>query len=289
MRSNSTLTAQSTDGVTTHIITPLTPLTLSFYQQSFVYLSASTSALVLQTGLSRPPESSATQSQMFFVPPVEQYLSHYTFALNDSCSRICLRAINPSHDTDGFLLDGQEVALTNLLSFFVEQKSYTIMAADSIATGFHDLDHTVPTRSFCAYASYQSEYGFRPLGMRMASLYDACSPTQATDGGLGDGLDNDCDGAVDEELFNEKDDDNDGLVDEDTAEYELRLKIVGSDGNSVTSDNVTQGVDSNIIAVIASLTVAIAAILLLIGSCLLHDFLKRRRGIRSTRITPFVS
>ena len=32
---------------------------------------------------------------------------------------------------------------------------------------------------------------------------------------LGDGIDNDCDGKIDEEIKNGKDDDNDGLIDED--------------------------------------------------------------------------
>ena len=39
----------------------------------------------------------------------------------------------------------------------------------------------------------------------------------------GDSLDNDCDGQIDEEIFNNKDDDGDGKVDEDLEEVRRQI------------------------------------------------------------------
>ena len=49
-----------------------------------------------------------------------------------------------------------------------------------------------------------------PLGMRLVA--QGCVQTTQTEG---DGIDNDCDGSVDEELCNSIDDDADGSIDED--------------------------------------------------------------------------
>ena len=62
---------------------------------------------------------------------------------------------------------------------------------------------------------YES-YGF-PAGMRATPVSAPCTASGAAE--PGDGLDNDCDGAVDEELPNGVDDDGDGAVDEDSAWY----------------------------------------------------------------------
>lgn len=53
-------------------------------------------------------------------------------------------------------------------------------------------------------------------GMRLKTR--VCSKTISTDG---DGIDNDCDGSIDEELCNGIDDDADGEVDEDCGSKSL--------------------------------------------------------------------
>merc|ERR1711990_224937 len=66
------------------------------------------------------------------------------------------------------------------------------------------------------FANYDS-YGY-PGGLRLAPLYELCIPS--ADLGIpvipGDGIDNDCDGRIDEEYYgdNNIDDDGDGVVDE---------------------------------------------------------------------------
>lgn len=57
---------------------------------------------------------------------------------------------------------------------------------------------------------------FQP-GMRLAPIGDFCTPSN----GLSkDGLDNDCDDRIDEELLNGIDDDGDGLIGKTMHDYE---------------------------------------------------------------------
>ena len=58
----------------------------------------------------------------------------------------------------------------------------------------------------------QARFSF-PAGLRWELPIDQGCTNSTTHGG--DGIDNDCDGITDEELFNGKDDDNDGQIDED--------------------------------------------------------------------------
>ena len=84
---------------------------------------------------------------------------------------------------------------------------------------FYHVFHTDPLVKFMAvlYGEAASEiesFGF-PLGIAVVTrIAGDCSKTVPTPG---DGVDNDCDGRVDEEIFNGIDDDRDGTVDEDLA------------------------------------------------------------------------
>lgn len=78
--------------------------------------------------------------------------------------------------------------------------------------GRHSLSHIDPNVYFEAlmYGRSDRESFALPLGMRLVA--QGCVITTQTEG---DGIDNDCDGSVDEELCNNIDDDADGSIDED--------------------------------------------------------------------------
>ena len=57
------------------------------------------------------------------------------------------------------------------------------------------------------------------------SFLAQCLQTKASPA---DGVDNDCDGAIDEEILNRKDDDDDDLVDEDTKKVDDLMDVYDS-------------------------------------------------------------
>ena len=79
----------------------------------------------------------------------------------------------------------------------------------SVSHGVHRVMHDSPIVPFAiflyGYARADS-YGY-PGGLRLADLTLQCVP-----GHPGDGLDNDCDRRIDEEIANYIDDDNDGMI-----------------------------------------------------------------------------
>ena len=81
-----------------------------------------------------------------------------------------------------------------------------------VSFGRHALSHIDPNVFFEAlmYGRSDRESFALPLGMRLVA--QGCVQTTQTEG---DGIDNDCDGSVDEELCNSIDDDADGSIDED--------------------------------------------------------------------------
>jgi hypothetical protein len=125
----------------------------------------------------------------------------------------------------------------------------------------------------------------------------------------GDGVDNDCDGLVDEEVDDDDDNDGDGRVDEDLQLTECGSVDVATRSGTGRGGVVASAVKENrypgdgpwvadyeviespmpMIAVIISLCVALLAVVGVIGFFLLMELVSRRRQIRNTKIRPFVS
>ena len=128
-----------------------------------------------------------------------------------------------------------------------------------------------------------------PFAMRVTSIYSSCVPASppAAHGGNGDGIDNDCDGAIDEETLNNVDDDNDGLIDEDiryVGHIPTHQGMTAWEYHVKNQPKATSGVPTNVISIIISIGVALAAVLIFIGGMLLAD--KIRRSTSGTRVMP---
>ncbi|XP_069131611.1 uncharacterized protein [Argopecten irradians] len=115
------------------------------------------------------------------------------------------------------------------------------------------------------------------MGMRQTNVFDSCVTSDKRTFSA-DGIDNDCDGLVDEELRNRRDDDGDGLIDEDIGTWvDPRRKI-----------NIESGfvMETSVVAVIISIVVALVAVIAFIGGMLVADQLMGGNAVAPVLESP---
>ena len=125
------------------------------------------------------------------------------------------------------------------------------------------------------------------LGMRIANIYDACVNSSKPYGGNGDGVDNDCDNVIDEEILNKIDDDKDGRIDEDISyagNVGQRHKETVYEYHVRNAEKEEPGLSISLISIVISIGVALTSVLCFIGGMLLFE--KIRRSANTTRVTP---
>jgi len=156
---------------------------------------------------------------MMLIPPIEQYSHEYIFATPDD-ARVkkefdnYVTLVVKTEEKAGVKLDQKHLDDKDWIQVPGSGYSYSVQEIES---GIHFAEHESPIVGFGLYvygfANYDS-YGY-PGGLRLVPLYTACipSPEKAYPG---DGIDNDCDGRIDEEYYNDNgvDEDGDGDVDE---------------------------------------------------------------------------
>ena len=132
-----------------------------------------------------------------------------------------------------------------------------------------------------AYLRSASSARIYPLGMRITAIYDACVITQTTIGGNGDGIDNDCDNKIDEEILNGKDDDGDGLIDEDlvysrVTQQHKHIDMAWEYYQRKKAENQQTGIASSVVSILISIGVGLSGVGCFIGFMFLIDKLKRK-------------
>ncbi len=178
---------------------------------------------------------------MMIIPPVEQFGSDYVVSTPDHEPVEFTNYINivsPTDQLEGLQLDGNPIPATSFITPFTAIGSTGYSGAQiSVPIGSHSFKHHLPNVPFGVYSygfAPSDSYGY-PGGSRLAKIADPCVPTETEQG---DGIDNDCDRRIDEELFNQLDDDGDGRVDEDLAKVDLPVADAGgpytvNEGSSV--------------------------------------------------------
>ncbi|XP_052071040.1 uncharacterized protein LOC127709481 isoform X1 [Mytilus californianus] len=143
-----------------------------------------------------------SEEAMFFIPPVEQYSSDYLLPAElcrgDSLNR-SLIIISATNHTNGIRMDGLPIAVNIFQRQQIGQTGYTRLFVNLGAPKLHLLDHTEPNIVFGVFliCSTQTANYVIPLGMRMAPIAEKCESTLSIPG---DGLDNDCDDLIDEDI-----------------------------------------------------------------------------------------
>lgn len=189
---------------------------------------------------------------MLIVPPVKQYSNDYTFSTLTTLfeGEEFIHYLNVIVETErlgGILLDGvpfrdyvlerdwKEVLRNNS---DINQPTYSV-ATVKLDSGVHmlrHLDSSVFFMSMIYGLKFQESYA-HSLGQKMAAIPHACSKSFLF---FSDHFDNDCDQRFDEELADGIDNDNDGLIDED-----VRLNITYEELHVTTESDmlVTTDID----------------------------------------------
>jgi len=191
----------------------------------YEFTSPSTSATRIQTSkgtmvgqYSKGSTADGVTSDPFemIVPPIAQYGSNYFFstpAANPIPFSNWVNLIIPDVNKNGLSLDGVPISP----NWKPLAGTAYVWAQYQVSIGAHRIFHSSPLIPFglfsYGWASFDS-YGY-PGALRLAAIQDECTPSTMAPG---DGVDNDCDGRIDEELLNGIDDDADGKVDEDCTE-----------------------------------------------------------------------
>ncbi|XP_061170004.1 uncharacterized protein LOC133179229 [Saccostrea echinata] len=155
---------------------------------------------------------------MTLIPPIEQNNIFYSFLTpvsshNLSFNNIFMFFIEDSYE-NGLLLDNKGPK-QNVIKGVVHSHNLTA-GYIQIPPGSHTIEHSSRVVPFggILYGGIQAESYAFPVGQRFATINEKDCRPLAMD--IGDGVDNDCDGRVDEEICNDlKDNDGDGRKDED--------------------------------------------------------------------------
>ncbi|XP_013407312.1 uncharacterized protein LOC106171486 [Lingula anatina] len=182
-----------------------------------VYVNASKPIMVLQFTQSQDTDGQHSDPYMMSVPAIEQFSTSYTIAtanLPDKVYKNFVNIVIKSSSKEGLRVDG--AALNGVTWLAIPGTDFTA-AQLNITEGTHRIEHISPIQTFSVFSYGFAEsvsYGY-PGGLRLANLdMTKCVPNT---GQPADGVDNDCDMKIDEELFNGIDDDDDGVIDEDLS------------------------------------------------------------------------
>ena len=181
--------------------------------------------MLMQYSKGADSDDTNTDPFLIMIPPIEQYGSHYILSTPDrprqQYFQSYINVIVLSEHFQGVLVDGKPVHVTN--SFKRIPGTPYSTSAVRVTKGVHRVDHTSPIITFGAFMygyAWRDSYGY-PGGLRLADITGECTGVDTP----ADGMDNDCDRRIDEELKNGIDDDGDGRIDEDLATFPPTIEI----------------------------------------------------------------
>jgi CUB/sushi domain-containing protein len=192
----------------------------------YKFITATKPCLLMQYSKGADSDNTNTDPFLIMIPPIEQYGSHYILSTPDRPEQqyfqSYINVIVLSDHYQGVLVDGNPAYRYSVFKK-IPGTPYSASAV-RVTKGVHRVDHTSPIVTFGAFMygfAWRDSYGY-PGGLRLADITGECTGRIDTPA---DGMDNDCDRRIDEELKNGIDDDGDGLIDEDLATFPPTIEI----------------------------------------------------------------
>ncbi|KAK3100158.1 hypothetical protein FSP39_015521, partial [Pinctada imbricata] len=164
---------------------------------SYCYIQANKALMVVQYVRGQSGTDLGDPS-MLLVQPLGGYSSSFSFTtLTKSTGSFqnYFAFLVRKKFKDGLRLDGNQV----ITEFHEIAGSDYVGGYISITEGAHSIRHVSPIALFAGYLygkGHYESYAF-PIGSRLAPINLACNPSKTV---VGDGLDNDCDNLIDEEI-----------------------------------------------------------------------------------------
>lgn len=191
----------------------------------YQFITATNPCMLLQYSKGADTDGTDTDPFLIMIPPIEQYGSHYILSTPDRPTQqyfqSYINVIVLTKYLRGVLVDGNPAYRLN--SFKAIKGTPYSASAISVTKGVHRVDHTSPIVTFGAFMygyAWRDSYGY-PGGLRLADITGECTGVDTP----ADGMDNDCDRRIDEELKNGIDDDGDGRIDEDLATFPPEIQL----------------------------------------------------------------
>ncbi len=191
----------------------------------YKFITATKPCMLMQVSKGADTDNTNTDPFLIMIPPIEQYGSHYILSTPDrprqQYFQSFINVIVLSDHFRGVLVDGKPAYLYSTFKR-IAGTPYSASAV-KVTKGVHRVDHTSPIVTFGAFMygyAWRDSYGY-PGGLRLADITGECSGVDTP----ADGMDNDCDRRIDEELKNGIDDDGDGRIDEDLATFPPTIEL----------------------------------------------------------------
>jgi hypothetical protein len=193
----------------------------SLYNESHLVVTSQPS-LVVQFAKGSSVDNTLFDPFMSIVPATNQYSNDYVVFVPLYQTKRFTSFVSITVNTSE-IQEIQAIHQGNLNStlsltpcIVVKGTSYSTCHLNLTKDGSYRIFHNNPRATFAllTYGTLIKEsYGF-PGGIRIYTSDSNCVKTKMIPA---DGIDNDCDGRIDEEIFNDIDDDGDGKIDEDLA------------------------------------------------------------------------
>ncbi|CAH1261570.1 FCGBP [Branchiostoma lanceolatum] len=192
---------------------------LDVSSNTYQSITSSQPVMVLQYCKGQGADEVDSDPFMMYIPPTEQFAADYTFATVDASRSVFTNYVNiviRTNESAGIIYDGSPLPPSTAWTE-IPGADFSATQLNITTTGTHKIKHNSASVTFATFyygfSSHES-VGF-PLGLRLENVSDQCQITETV---WGDGVDNDCDKRVDEELLDGRDDDGDGLIDEDVTD-----------------------------------------------------------------------